>query len=142
MLAEAGITGYRPDPVVRHRTSEPIVGVAQLRVESALSPALHSESLQPVTCRRNNEEGESPWTPSKRYPSDYPYCGRLKYHVPRVPQFSRAAFVGARDIMKSNEWFGSGGQAFQALLISERLVNLIEARSLRGLSVKECVLAA
>jgi hypothetical protein len=44
--------------------------------------------------------------------------------------------------MKSNEWFGSGGQAFQALLISERLVNLIEARSLRGLSVKECVLAA
>jgi hypothetical protein len=139
-FGNARLSGVGMGPAVGHRTGEPLASLVQLQVETVLPPALVTDALQPVTCRPNNEEGEWPWTPATRFARDYPYCGQRKYHPPARPQFRRAAFAGAPDVVKSAEWVGSGGQAFRVLLVSERVVDLIEAHAWRGLWVKEVAL--
>jgi hypothetical protein len=139
-LKEAGITGVEFEPVIHHRTGRFLKTVQQLMVLSGLSAALDIVGLQPVTCKPDNEEGP-PWYGGgqPRYPPDYPYCGHIKYHWPQTHalRFRRQPFVSAPDIVKSFEWFGSGGSASRAILISERAVGTIEKHRWRGVKWRQ-----
>jgi len=40
--------------------------------------------------------------------------------------------IDTADIVRSAEWFGSGGQAFRQIFVSARMVELAKARKWRG----------
>ena len=64
-----------------------------------------------------------------------PYCGRVKYHLKhRGPlRFEHTALAGAPDVVKTHEWFGSGGQAFRLVLVSQRFRQAVLKAKWRGL---------
>jgi hypothetical protein len=68
-----------------------------------------------------------------QYPPDYPYCGRVKYQPPDKLTVRASALAGAVDILKTREWFGSGGSAFQVVLARERVVELSNAAGWLGI---------
>ena len=135
-LKEAGITGVTFGPALHDKTSRALGTIQQLMISSVLSAALDIDGLQPVTCKPDNEEGP-PWCGGgePRYPPDYPYCGRMKYHWPqtRALRFRPRPFQLAPDIVRSFEWFGSGGSASRAILASERVIATIEKNRWRGI---------
>jgi hypothetical protein len=135
----AGLLGVSFLPAVHHRTGVPLSFVEQLQVHSVLSLALDTPDLQTVTCKPENEEPPLPlpMQASLRYLPDYPYCGRVKYHWPKILSFRAEAFVAAPDVIKSSEWFGSGGSASRAVIVSERFAELAEENGWRGISVEQ-----
>jgi len=139
---EAGITGVSFGRAIHHRTGQTLESIQQLTVLSVLPPVLERAGLQMVTCKPDNEEG-GPWHAGgqPRYPPDYPYCGRAKYHWPRVLRFCRESFVRVPDVVKSFEWFGSGGSAARAILVSERVVDTIAKHRWRGVKCRLVELA-
>jgi hypothetical protein len=134
-LTEVGLSGIAFGPALHHSTGRALESIKQLMVMSALPAALGIAGLQPVTCKPDNEEGP-PWHAGSqpRYAPDYPYCGRRKYHWPQKKplRFLPQPFATAPDIIKSFEWFGSGCSAFRAVLVSERVVHIIESNRWRG----------
>jgi hypothetical protein len=81
-----------------------------------------------------NEESGG-WDPpgEKIYTEDAPYCGARKFHFPTEISVSAEALVGAPDLFFSEEWFGSGGSAFRAVICNERFVKLVRSNKLRGI---------
>jgi hypothetical protein len=106
-------------------------------VAAVLPPALDTAGLQAVTCKPDNEEGP-PWHAGgrPRYPPDYPYCGRVKYHWPKGLRFRGGPFLGAPDVVKTGEWFGSGGAAARAVLVSQRAAELVRGNHWRGVTLR------
>jgi hypothetical protein len=139
LLVARGITGIKFGPVTTNRTRTQLKSVQQLLVSRTLRPGLVTKGLQPVTCKAHNEEGSSDGPPgvmsagAMRYSLDDPYCGRVKYHSPESLRIRRRAFAGAPDVVKTHEWFGSGGVASREILISERVTDLVAAAGWRGL---------
>ena len=103
-----------------------------MQVEQTLPQALDVRDLPPVTCKPCNEEA----TPGQTEPDDATYCGRVKYHLQhRGPlRFSRPAFENAPDVVKTDEWFGSGMSAFQLVLVSQRFRQAVITAKWRGLA--------
>ena len=129
-----GVSGVGFGPALHHRTGRALESIQQLIVLTILPPGLQTEGLQTVTCKPDNEEAASEsFGGPKRYPPDYPFCGRVKYHWPQTLRFARGTFAEAPDVAKSHEWFGSGGAADRAILVSQRIVDLIKAHKWRGL---------
>jgi hypothetical protein len=134
-LTASGLTGIEFRPAVLHTKNWPSAQVEQLYVRKILPPALDASGLAPVTCKPQNEE----WRPGLRLMAaeraGVPYCGRVKYHLKRrTPlRFDRHAFAGAPDVVKSHEWFGSGGEAFRLVLVSQRFRQVVLNAKWRGL---------
>jgi hypothetical protein len=128
-----GVTGVGFGPALHHRTGRALEGIQQLTILTILPPGLQTEGLQTVTCKPDNEEARSELAGPKRYPHDYPFCGLVKYHWRQPLVFAPHTFAEAPDIAKSHEWFGSGGAASRAILVSRRVIDLIKARKWRGL---------
>src|SRR5262245_8586913 len=133
---EAGISGGAFGPAIHHKTHRCLETVQQLIIGFVLSDALETEGLQTVTCKPNNEEPTWHGGGPLRYPPDYPYCGRVKYHWPKVLRLRRQPFTAAPDVVRSSEWFGSGGAADRAILVSERVVEVTEKNGWRGLQFR------
>jgi hypothetical protein len=59
----------------------------------------------------------------------------LKYHRPLLNQttYTAEVFTKAPDIVKSHEWFGSGGSAFREVLVSQKVARLIIGHKLGGI---------
>lgn len=134
-LVSAGITGIQFLAPVLHKRNTPSEQIVQMRVQTVLMDALDTTGFQPVTCKPMNEEWfPSKWsTPDKE--SNRPFCGRIKYHAThRGPyRFAQEAFIGAPDLVKSSEWFGSGGIAFQQIIASQRFRQVVTKAKWRGL---------
>lgn len=137
-LLASGLTGIDFVPAILHTKSLQYTEVEQLRVLSQLPPALDSSGLQTVTCKEHNEEWESI---KRRFPkyqdaslNENPFCGRVKYHLMHRGQmrFERTAFHDVPDVVKSHEWFGSGANAFQLVLVSQRFRQVVEKAKWRG----------
>ncbi|MEI9950198.1 MAG: hypothetical protein WDO74_14780 [Pseudomonadota bacterium] len=137
-IEHAGLVGVSFAPVVYHRSGTVLSSIEQLQVHGVLTPALDTSGLQTVTCKADNEEPSDPFPmqAALRYPPDYAYCGRIKYHWPKALSFRRGAFVAAPDVIKSWEWFGSGGRASRAILVSERFAELVRKHRWRGVSLE------
>lgn len=129
----AGIDFLAP---VLHTKNRPSDQVAQMVVQATLPPALDRASLEPVTCKSRNEEWYpgSPLRPAEQ--EGRPHCGRVKYHSMRKGPFrlNRSAFVGAPDVVKSHEWFGSGASAHRLIIVSQRFRQAVVTAKWRGVS--------
>jgi hypothetical protein len=143
LFDDAGVTGVGYGPCIHNSSGRPLKSLSQLLIRNVLIPGLVTTELNTVTCKPNNEEGTAKSYGGRlRYPPDYPYCGRVKYHRPLLRQTTYAAEVlrDAPDIVKSHEWFGSGGSASREVLISQKVCRLIIDHKLRGLSFVPVVL--
>jgi hypothetical protein len=143
LFADAGVTGVEYGPCIHHSSGRRLESLSQLVIPNVLPAGLTTTELNRVTCKSNNEEGPvKAYGGRLRYPPDYPYCGRVKYHWPLLGQTTYAAeiFGDAPDIVKSHEWFGSGGSASREILVSQKVCRLIIDHKLRGLSFVPVVL--
>lgn len=134
-LESAGVTGIDFLAPVLHKRNAPSEQIVQMRVQTVLVDALDITGFQPVTCKPMNEEWHSSkWSPPEKE-NDRPHCGRVKYHaMHRGPfRFAREAFIGAPDLVKSAEWFGSGRSAFRMIIASQRFRQIVTAAKWRGL---------
>lgn len=133
-LAASGLTGWEFRPAVLHASHRPSALVEQMQVLAVLPSALDTVGVQPVTCKHKNEEWSPALRPTAELRGDL-FCGRVKYHRRRRGplRFDRRAFEGAPDVVKSAEWFGSGGQAFRVVLVTQRLRQVIQDAKWRGL---------
>jgi hypothetical protein len=133
-LAAAGIIGVEVFPVLRHKTGTPLETIVQLQIlESLPSGAVLTDELQIVTCKPDNEESHVRIEGgASRIPPGAPYCGRKKYHAPLKSRIRESGFNESPDIVRSAEWFGSGGQAFREIFVSSRVVDLATSRKWRG----------
>lgn len=137
LFEDAGVTGVDYGPCINHGSGHQLESISQLVILNVLPPGLVTTELNTVTCQPNNEEGPTKSYGGRlRYPPDYPYCGRVKYHRPLRGQTTYAAgiFRDAPDIVKSHEWFGSGGSASREVLVSQKVCSLIIDHKLRGIS--------
>lgn len=169
VLESSGITGVEYLKPLKHKTGTSFESVTQLKVNTVLPPALLTKECEPVTCCKNNEEGDNQpvnrlkplimakhlsdkfesgegYNPAdvwwKRYPPNYPCCGRVKYHViyKHQARFARTSFKDAPDFVKTNEWFGSGGHAGRETLISQRAAHAILRNKWRGIKLEPVAL--
>ena len=129
-------------PVI-NKTGENIENLYQIKVDTILAKGVFLNSLNTVTCKEDNEEshikiGGGPL----RYPPDYPFCGRVKYNYPKEKNitFNKQIFESIPDIVKSNEFFGSGGQAYRLILVSQKIYNIVKSNKWRGVLLEPITL--
>jgi len=121
-------------PVV-HKNNEPILDYYQINIKHILPFGLKSDKLNIESCEINiNEKKINDVDWNFRYPKEYPSCNQIKYNYPTRDfiQFKSEAFDKSPDIVKSKEFFGSGGEAHRLVIISKKLKNIIEENNFRG----------
>jgi hypothetical protein len=135
ILESENIEGISFSKPVLHKNGLEVADMWQMHIHTELSAGLDSYNLQTETCEyadgEENEEGMA-GMPVKLIH----YCSRIKYNFPnRGPvTFDESCFQNAPEIVRSNEWFGSGGVAFHLPLVSKRLKQIIEKNKLKGLA--------
>ena len=131
-LTRSGVTGIDFRPLLVSAKGAMSGEAVQMNVLTTLPPALDTAGLQKITCMANNEEGFEPMSVSRR---SFPYCGHVKYHhYLRGPlRFDQAALDGAPDVVKTAEWFGSGGSASRLIVVSQKFRQDALAAEWRGL---------
>ena len=99
-------------PVVKHKTGQPLESVVQLKIDTRATAPLRIGDTPHETCL---------------------FCHRVKYHSLRgfFPPF---VVRQTADILKTREYFGSGGQAFQRVIVSARLFREIADHKLKGVT--------
>lgn len=112
MLRE-GISGFEEMQVVHHKSMESLKTVKQLRILNELPGGIINDNLTKVSSA----------------------CNHIKYlGLSRgMYRFSRDAFNGVADFVRSHEWFGSGHQALQLVFASSVFVNLYLENEWKGL---------
>lgn len=134
-IREEGLGGVGYESIVEHRSGTKLLDRVQLTFD-VVESCVETSRLPAVTCRPNNEEsflalhGE-PW-----FPSTTPYCGSVKHHPPNSVAVHPEAIPRALDVFQTAEWFGSGGAAFRLTLCSQRFVEFVEERRLRGIGFR------
>lgn len=116
LVEESGITGIQFMQVLLP-SGQAIEEWSQMRVPKVLQPGVSAVTLDAEHCT---------------------HCGLTKYHEPRGERLkiSRSSLVGAPDIVKSWELFGSGARAYRQILISHRFINLILQRKWGGVEMR------
>jgi hypothetical protein len=107
------------------RTGQFINDLFQMKINFILKEGLVNDQMDSSICSKDNEGMKNP---------SQGYCGRTKYLFPRrIPlTFKKELFKGAPDLVKSNEWFGSGKNASRLILVSKRARKIIEREKWRG----------
>jgi hypothetical protein len=112
-MEDVGLSGFFFCAPVLHRSGEPIPGWFQLCVTTTLPAALLPQSLDTEQCST---------------------CRKVKFNHPRgkMLRFDKAVFKKLPDIVRTEEWFGSGGSAYRVTLISQRFARLVLNKLWRG----------
>jgi len=115
---EIGAKGYEAWDAIIHKTKQPSEKVRQLYVPEGTGPGLlGAEEMRQVRC---------------------PKCGTIKYypHKKGVMHIERDAILPEVDFLRTFEWFGTGLIAFQEILVSNRVANLIIDKGWLGVRLK------
>jgi len=145
LFEENGITGIDYLPCIHHKNNKILDSIEQLRILSVLPPGLIIGGLNTVTCKIDNEESRHlPKTWQPKFPNKIPHCGRVKYHYPKPGPtiYCENAFRNAPDIIKSFEWFGSGGSAWREVIVSQKVASIILKQKFRGISLTPVLLTS
>jgi hypothetical protein len=107
------------------KTGDFINDLFQIKINHILKEGLVTEAMESAICKPENAGGKN---------AAESYCGRTKYLFPRRTPitFQKEIFKGAPEIVKSNEWFGTAGNASRLVLISKRVRKIIEREKWRG----------
>lgn len=98
-------------PVLKHSTGEELKTVVQLDVTKMADSLLCLDGYPIETCE---------------------VCGQLKYHPIARGFFPKFSGLVDGDMFRTQEWFGSGGKAFQAVIVSNQLYQEMEAKKIKG----------
>jgi len=103
--------------VILHSTNLPSRDVKQIYIPKISRPGLVGDDLSFTTC---------------------PSCKEKKYspHMRGIMSIKRDSLDSKADFCYTDEWFGSGGQAYREILISNRVARLITERKWRGVQLK------
>jgi hypothetical protein len=133
-ITDAGVTGFGSSPLLIHKTGARCEERIQLCVGTEID-CVETSLLPTVTCCPDNEESMfGAFGGTKRYPPSTPYCGAVKFHPPTSISIRSTAVLNAPDMFLSQQWFGSGGNAFRLTLCSERVVETFTQNGFRGVS--------
>jgi hypothetical protein len=117
-LEQIRAQGYEAWDAIIHKTDQPSERVRQLYIPHIAFPGVMIEDdLERKIC---------------------PVCGVTKYypHVKGVMQLKREALLPDTDFMLTNEWFGHGLLAWQEILVSNRVAQLVLDRGWQGVRFK------
>lgn len=133
-LRRFAITGIEYLAPMLHKAARQSTQVVQMVVKATLPPALEDIGFHPVTCKPKNEEWQAMQRLQLSGSETLVHCGRVKYHrMHKGPyRFDRAAFAGGPDVVKSHEWFGSGGSAHRLVIVSQRFRQAVVTSKWRG----------
>lgn len=114
-MMENNIHGFEIFPAIDHSSNVPLKTVQQMKIINELSPGIIADNLQRETRK----------------------CAHIKYygisHV--VMKYQKFAFVNCPDLIRTSEWFGTGGEAFQLVLASAKFVQVYMENDWKGLSL-------
>jgi len=135
LFDSSGVTDVNFLNVINHKTNEPFNNLFQLHIPVLKEKALDTENLFTVTCKPQNEESFVKGMGHTKDKPGKPFCGRVKYHNPRTEliKFEAGVLKNAPDIVKSQEYYGSGAGANRFVLMRNRVVRLMKEKGLRGL---------
>ncbi len=137
------LTGINYSVPVYNKTGEPIPEFYQLRVDTILSAALLNDDLNTEICEYPKNEKTIKFLKAiESKLIEGPFCGQKKYNFPQgqILKFSKEAFIGQPDFVRTYEWFGSGGSANRPILVSERVKEIIEHNMFKGASFNKVAL--
>jgi hypothetical protein len=139
VFEEQGITGVEFTRPVKHKTSEPLKTIYHMQVGTVLPLAVQTDELKKERCEMPTDPAMLKFlTAIKSSLVRGPFCGAVKFNYPQredVPiAMAASAFVSAPDVMRMNEWFGSGGSAGRPVLISQRVKDIVDGMKWRGLT--------
>lgn len=114
-LENSGLTGFRFEPAVLHRSGEPITDWYQLRIDGSVPGLVDTTELVKESCA---------------------VCGKSKFNHP-TDQLIHIGLDGTDlpDVAKTIEWFGSGGSAWRSTLVSKNFVDYVLSKKWRGLDL-------
>jgi hypothetical protein len=132
ILQKKGLHGFHLKPIIHHKTNNIIESSLQIVVENKLQHTLQIENLFQVTCKQNNEESDL------NTPLFQSYCGRQKFHPNRRGPLviDEKLLLVKSDIIKTENWFGSGSSAFQEILISKKFADIISSEKWKGITLE------
>lgn len=135
-----GITGIRFSRPVFHKSGKELETIYQLHVDTVLPPDLVADDLTTETCEYPKDKKERKHLKaigSKL--AEGPFCGAVKYNFPQTSKmrFEASCFAGQPDMVRTHEWFGSGGSANRPILLSQKVKNLIDQYQWRGAFLNE-----
>ncbi len=112
-LRASRISGIDFYPVLHHKTGSEIIGWSQMRIVETLEAPLNTAGLVTETCNR---------------------CSGSKFNYPQGEPLALASSPPETtpDVVKSREWFGSGGEAHHLVVVSQRFASLILRSKWRG----------
>jgi len=124
-----GISFSKP---VLNKKGEEVEDLWQMHIQTELSQGIDDHNLSKEICEYMEDKKSIEAGPPKLIH----YCGRVKNNFPRrgAITFSQSSFQNMPDIVRSNEWFGSGGMAMQLPIVSKRIKQLVEKNKLKGLA--------
>ena len=124
-----GISFSKP---VLHKKGLEVDDMWQIHIQTGIGAGVDRYNLQEETCEYISGEENNKLRAVKLIH----YCGRTKYNFPKRGGIilDESRFQGAPDIVRSTEWFGSGGMAFQLPIVSKRVKQIIEKNKFKGLS--------
>lgn len=122
-----GISFSRP---VLNKNDQEVKDLWQMHIQTELEAGLDSHNLLTEICEYADHKE------SREDIKLVHYCGRIKYNFPHRGgiTINELAFQNMPDIVRSHEWFGSGGMALQLPIASKRVKEIVEKNKLRGLT--------
>lgn len=136
----AGVTGIQYEGALNHKSGEEIPDLFQLRIDVNPKAGLVTRSLVAEVCQPENSNATL--ATGRAYSADQPFCGRAKYNYPTrdAIRFDGSCLLGAQDMVKTQESFGSGAGAHRLILVSRRFADIVEANGLVGLKFTPIIL--
>ncbi len=129
VLTKNNITGFEIYPAIHYKKKKPLETIKQLKIIGELAPGVIASNLT-----RTDVEGIT--ADNIITHESYP-CGHIKYiGLSRgMYKFSRNIFKEMPDLIKTNEWFGSGHEAIQLVLASAKFVKVYMENNWKGLNL-------
>jgi hypothetical protein len=131
ILESENIMGISFSKPVLHKKGVEVEDMWQMHIKTEIGAGIDSYNLTKETCEYvDGQEGGKGVAVKLLH-----YCERIKYNFPKRGGMTidESSFRDAPDIVRSNEWFGSGGEAFRLPIFSKRVKQVIEKNKLRGL---------
>lgn len=136
VLEQEQISGIHFSSPVLHATGQDLPGWYQIEVEERLTDGLCTDQLSTEICELPKDPAMLNFLKANHSKLlNGPFCGQTKFHYPQQPfafQMQASAFSFSKDFVRLNHYFGSGGSASQPLLISEKVVQLIQREKWKG----------
>jgi hypothetical protein len=113
-IETAGITGIHYESPVLHRTDEAIPGWFQMKTIETAVFEVDASRLTVEACTE---------------------CSQQKFNQPQseMLRFKSSFRHSGPDVYRTTEWFGSGGSAYNTVLVSQRFVTMMLEMKWRGL---------